>query len=383
MAGFANSCVLGWSVSMIRVLIVDDSQVVRSQLAHILAAEPEIRVIGSVSNGKTALAFLKEQKPDVITMDLLMPEMDGFETTRRIMETTPLPIIVVSAMWDPSAVSMTFKALESGAIAVLAKPPGLGDPKYEEAAAEFIAAVKQMSEVKVIRRWPKGRPATTVPLAAHPRSVPKIEIVALGASTGGPLAIQQFLARLPAVLPLPILVVQHMARGFTRGFADWLNTTSPVPVRLATDCVTPSKGCVYVAPDDLQMGVADGRITLTDDPPEHHLRPSASYLFRSVAEAYGSAAAGILLTGMGTDGAAELKLIKDAGGVTFAQDKESSVVHGMPGEAIRRGAADHVLPPESIATTLLDMLRAQHHGEHARDELLRPDTMTLGRTADE
>ena len=345
------------AIGCVRVLIVDDSGVVRANLTHMLASAPYIQVIGSVNSGKEALAFVGRQKPDVITMDLHMPEMDGFEATRRIMETIPVPIIIVSAIWDPAEQAMSFKALEAGAVACLPKPPGFGHPDYERAVAELIATVRQMAEVKVIRRWPKRAAA---PLAPAPVLIPvkrQIQVVALGASTGGPPAIREFLAQLPADFSVPILVVQHIAGGFARGFVEWLNTSSPLPVYLAAHHETIWKGRVYVAPDDLQMGVTDGgKIVLSNALPEHYLRPSVSYLFRSVAEAYGQAAVGILLTGMGTDGSAELKLVKDAGGVTFVQDKESSIVHGMPGEAIRLGAAEYVLTPANIATTLAEMI---------------------------
>lgn len=343
---------------MISVLIVDDSAVVRTNLAHILGADPDILVIGSARNGTEALEFVKRQKPDVITMDIQMPDMDGFEVTRRIMESVPVPIVIVSAIWNPAEQALSFKALEAGAVACMAKPPGIGDASYREEAAELVATVKQMSEVKMVRRWPK-RLATPQPGAAvRPAAKARVRIVALGASTGGPPAVGQFLSQLPPDFPVPILIVQHISRGFARGFVEWLGGLSPLPVYLASHHETIWRGCVYVAPDDLQMGVASsGKIELSHAPPEHYLRPSASYLFRSVAETYGAAAAGILLTGMGTDGADGLKLIKDAGGTTFAQDKESSVVHGMPGEAIRLGAVDFVLPPAVIAATLVDLIQ--------------------------
>lgn len=343
---------------MIRVLIVDDSAVVRANLAHILGADPDIRVIGLARNGNEALAFVERQKPDVITMDIQMPDLDGFEVTRRIMESVPVPIVIVSAIWNPDEQALSFRALEAGAVACMAKPPGIGDASYREEAAELVATVKQMSEVKVIRRWPKRAAQALAKPAVPPTAKAPVRIVALGASTGGPPAVGQFLSLLPADFPVPILIVQHISRGFARGFVEWLGGLSPLPVYLATHHETIWRGCVYVAPDDLQMGVAAcGKIELSHAPPEHFLRPSASYLFRSVAETYGAAAAGVLLTGMGTDGADGLKRIKDAGGTTFAQDKESSVVHGMPGEAIRLGAADYVLPPAAIAATLAEMIR--------------------------
>lgn len=343
---------------MIGVLIVDDSLVVRTHLAHILGSDQEIRVIGSVSSGQEALAFVERRKPEVITMDIRMPDMDGYEATRRIMESIPVPIVVISAACDPAEQASSFKALEAGALVCLPKPPAPGHRGYAEAVAEILTTVKQMAGVKVVRRWPKRQLAPVLPVPVMPTVRPPMQVIAIGASTGGPSAIQQLLAALPAGWPVPILIVQHIAHGFARGFADWLGGVSPIPVYLATNHEPIWKGRVYVAPDDLQMGVADGgRILLSNAPPEHYLRPSVSYLLRSVAETYGQTAVGILLSGMGKDGSAELKRVRDAGGITFAQDKESSVVHGMPGEAIRLGAACHVLPPASIAASLIQLLR--------------------------
>lgn len=344
---------------MISVLIVDDSLVVRTHLAHILGSDPEIQVIGCVASGQEALDFIKCRKPDVITMDIHMPDMDGYEATRRVMESIPVPIVVISATCDPAEQASTFKALEAGALVCLPKPPAPGHPGYREAVAEILMSVKQMAGLIVVRRWPKRRLAPGVADPIIPPTRRPIQIIAIGASTGGPAAIHQLLAALPADLPVPILIVQHIARGFSRGFADWLSGVSPLPVNLATNQEPLSKGRIYVAPDDLQMGVtAGGRILLSNAPPEYFLRPSASFLLRTVAEIYGQTAIGILLSGMGKDGAIELKQIRDAGGITFAQDKESSVVHGMPGEAIRLEAAAHILPPASIAATLIRILRS-------------------------
>lgn len=342
---------------MIRVLIVDDSAVVRANLAHILTSDPGIQVIGSVTGGREAVAFVEHHRPDLVTMDIHMPDLDGYAATRRIMESTPVPILIISSTWEPREHPSSFQALDAGALACLPKPPGPGHPDYATATAELVTAVKQLSGVKVARRRRKGPTAAAVRPPALPFPGQPIRIVAVGASTGGPPAIQQFLSHLPAHFPIPILIVQHIARGFSHGFVDWLNTTSPLPVGLAKNHELPAKGHVYVAPDDLQMGIAEGlRILLSNAPPEHFLRPSASYLLRSVAQVCGQMAVGILLSGMGKDGSAELKLIKDAGGITFAQDKATSVVHGMPGEAIRLGAVTYVLPPAAMAAALARMV---------------------------
>lgn len=344
---------------MIKVLIVDDSAVDRSYLTYILGSDSEIQVVAQAANGKEALDFLKLHQPDVITMDIYMPEMDGFELTRRIMENKPLPIVIVSAVWDPMEVEKTFQAMEVGAVSLLKKPAGIGSPNFEKNAAELIAVVKQAAVAKVARIRPRRVPASApVVIPPSPRRRQGIKIVVLGASTGGPSAIQQFLIALPPDFPLPILIIQHISSGFTRGFVEWLNESSPLQVHVATQGERIRGGHVYVAPEELQMSVnARGIIKLTEDPPQHFMRPAVSYLFQSVLKSFAKSTVGILLTGMGIDGAAELKLIKDAGGITFVQDPDSSIIHGMPGEAIRLGAADYVMPPRDIASVLVGLIK--------------------------
>ena len=348
---------------MIEVLVVDDSPVAREFLVYLLDSDPAIRVVGTVTNGKQAIEALKEKKPDVITMDIHMPEMDGFEATRRIMETSPTPIVIVTANEDPREVRISFRAIEAGALAVVPRPRGLGHPEFESNASELIQTVKLMSEVKVVRRWNRAR-ALAAPPAAAVREIDvngdnrEVQVVAIGASTGGPVALQTILSRLPRDFATPALIVQHMASGFTRGFVDWLNHSARLPVHLAAHGETLLAGHVYVAPDGFQMGVkVTGRIALSHDAPEYGLRPSVSFLFRSLAEVYGRRSVGVLLTGMGKDGAAELQSMKERGAITFAQDEESSVVHGMPGEAIKLEAATYVLPPDKIAAALQSLVK--------------------------
>ena len=344
---------------MIKVLVVEDSPVVREFLVHILGADPGIQVIGTANDGEQALEAVARKRPDVITMDIHMPKLDGLEATRRIMETHPTPIVIVSGSTDPREVATTFRAMEAGAVAVLRRPAGIGHPDHEVTAGELVQTVKLMSEVKVIRRWPKaGRHAeVSRPAEANRAQVEaKVKVIAIGASTGGPPVLQTILAALPQDFPVPVLIVQHMAAGFTQGFVQWLAQTSSLPVHLATHDEYIRPGHVYVAPDEFQMRVErSGKIVLTKDEPENGLRPSVSYLLRSVAEVYGRDAVAGLLTGMGRDGAEELKLLRGKGAVTFAQDKESSVVHGMPGEAIKLDAATFILPPEKIPAVLTNL----------------------------
>lgn len=346
----------------INVLIVEDSPVIREFLTYILSSDPEIEVVGTANNGEDALEAIKHKKPNVITMDIHMPKMDGFEATRIIMETHPVPIIIVSGSTSAKEVATTFRALEAGALAVIPRPKGIGHPDYEATTRELIQTVKLMAEVKVVRRWPQLRKEMVppAPKVDVQKTLPGIQAVAIGASTGGPMAIQTILSTLPKDFPAPLFVVQHIASGFIQGFTEWLAQSSGIPVHLATDGEYPLPGHAYIAPDGFHMVVnANHRIVLTNEEPKDGLRPSASYLFRSVANAFGANAVGVLLTGMGKDGAEELKLMREKGAITFAQDKESSVIHGMPGEAIKLDAATYVLPPEKIAAAIVSLLNRQ------------------------
>jgi two-component system chemotaxis response regulator CheB len=340
---------------LIKVLVVEDSPVVREFLVHILGSDPAIRVVGTARDGEEALEAIARKQPDVVTMDVHMPKMNGLDATRRIMEICPTPIVVVSGSTDAAEVATTFEAMEAGALAVLRRPAGIGHPDHEATARELVQTVKLMSEVKVVRRWSRARRDSTArPAQSRLERAPgSCRIVAIGASTGGPPVLQTILSQLPRDFPAPVLIVQHMAAGFVRGFIEWLAHSSRLPIHLAAHGEQILPGHVYVAPDELQMKVERGdRIALTRDAPENGMRPSVSYLFRSLAAVYGSDAVAGLLSGMGRDGADELKLLKDLGMVTFAQDKDSSVVHGMPGEAIKLDAATFVLPPEKIAAVL-------------------------------
>jgi two-component system chemotaxis response regulator CheB len=343
---------------MIDVLIVENSPVVRDLLVYILGSDPGLRVIGTAKNGEEALEAVERKRPDVITMDIHMPGMDGLAATRRIMETSPVPIVIVSGSGDIREVATSFQALEAGALAVLPKPAGVGHPGHEVMAKELVRTVKLMSEVKLVRRWPRPHRGTTVPGAARTPVLPKriaadIKLVAIGASTGGPVVLQSILSGLPKDFPVPVLIVQHMVAEFIPGFVEWLDHTCPLPIRMAAHEEQILPGHVYVAPGGHQMTIDTGpRISLVRDEPENGHRPSVSYLFRSVARVFRDKAVGVLLTGMGKDGAEELKAMRDSGAVTIAQDKESSVVYGMPGEAIKLDGATYVLPPEKITDAL-------------------------------
>lgn len=346
--------------SQIKVLVVDDSPVARELLVHILDSDPGVKVVATAASGQAALDALERLRPDIVTMDVHMPGLDGFETTRRIMETHPLPVIIVSGVVDPKESAVAFQTIEAGALAILERPVGPGHSDYQEAAARLVNTVKSMSEVRVVRRWSR-RPATVAPSppAQEVQEAPpgRIRAVAIGVSTGGPPVLRTILSGLPKDFPVPVLIVQHISAGFLDGLAEWLTSSTGFPVHIAAKGEHIAPGRAYIAPDDYHMGVdANELITLSSEPPDHGLRPSVARLFRSVASVYGKSAIGVLLTGMGRDGADELKLLRDAGAVTIAQDKDSSVVHGMPGEAIRIGGAKHVLPADQIAAALVSLV---------------------------
>lgn len=340
---------------MIRVLVVEDSAVARELLVHLLNSDPDIEVAGTASDGEAALEAVVKTRPDVITMDIHMPRMNGFDSTRRIMETRPTPIVIVSGAPNINEQMMAFRAIEVGALAVLPRPADISDPRFAQTAAEFLTTVKLMSEVKVIRRWPSR---TNIPVIRaeefRERTPAGLAVVAIGGSTGAPAALHCILSQLPSSFPAPILVVQHISRGFAEGLAEWMGRAGALPVRLATHGETMLPGHVYIAPDDHHLSVSMGKqLILSAEKPENGMRPSVAVLFRSVSKVFGAHAAGVLLSGMGVDGSVELKSMRDQGALTIAQDKTSSVVHGMPGEAIRLGGATYALPPERIAAALV------------------------------
>jgi len=341
---------------MISVLIVEDSRVEQEVLLRVLSSAPDLRVVGTASNGAEAVEMVARCRPDVVTMDLMMPRMNGIDATRQIMETTPVPVVVVSGNWGCEDVARASEAFAAGALAGVRKPRGPEASDYEELRGDLLRTLRQMAGVKVVRRWRRMRADTTsggarATVVEKPRD--GLRVVAVGVSTGGPPALEAMLRRLPENFPLPILIVQHIAEGFVDGLTEWLRRSTRLGVQLATSGCPVRGGQVYLAPDGVHMGIdAKGRIVLEGSAPEHSQRPSASYLFRSVAAACGGRAVGALLTGMGRDGARELRELRDTGAVTVAQNAESCVVFGMPAEAIRLGAAQHVLPPEGIGDLL-------------------------------
>jgi two-component system chemotaxis response regulator CheB len=340
---------------MLRVLVVDDSTVARRLLASVLGRDGGLQVVGEAASGDEAVRLAERLQPDVITMDIQMPGMNGLEATRRIMERHPAPIVVVSGAHDPGDLAHSVRALDAGALAALRKPRGPADPGFTAEAAELVRTVKLMAAVKVFRRRPAAdrgptpdRPSANG--AAQPAPWGRAEVVAVGASTGGPAVLAAILRALPATTPVPVLVVQHITAGFDAALTTWLDETTALLVRLATDGQRLAAGEVLVAPSGTHLGLSDAaRVELSSGPPVAGHRPSATYLFASVARVFGRRAVGVVLTGMGTDGVAGLLELRRAGGRVLAQDEASCVVPGMPAAAVAAGAVDEVVPLDQLA----------------------------------
>lgn len=358
-------------VGKIRVLIVEDSKVNQKQLLNLLEEDTDFEVIGIVDNGNEAVDFVTANKPDVISMDITMPVMDGIEATRQIMQRSPVPIVIVSSNLNVSEVSMLLKILEAGALTIIPSPNGPGHPQYHQTARSYRNTLKVMSKVKVkaISRLPSSAMVKAkqpidkkpVPKVQYPpvlRLPTEYKIIAIGASAGGPQAIQFILSNLPRSIPVPVLIVQHIDGSFAEGYCDWLASTSNLPVHTAVHGEKMLPGHVYLPPGDHHLGLlSPGFIAVTKASPEKGLRPAVSVLFRDVMRVYGKDSIAIILSGMGSDGAKELKVLYDCGAYTIAQDAESSVVHGMPGEVIMIGGASIVLPPEDIVTEINRLLK--------------------------
>lgn len=347
---------------MARVLIVDDAPEMRDLLVYLLGSDPEIEIMGCATDGEDAVRMTRKNNPDVIVMDIHMPKMDGCEATRKIMQTCPTPIVIIVPGQGQDVAEAGMRAIQAGALVAVPRPIASGGRAQHAVSDALIRTVKSMAQVKVVRRWPalprqvRDGEAT----AAADGRQPAPRLVLLGASTGGPAILRDILAELPPDYPLPVIIVQHMTAGFAAGFSQWLSTASGFPVRIAEDGAQLAGGSAYLAPDGYQLGVSrDLRIALAPLPAEHGMRPSVSYLFRSIPRNLRGATAAVLLTGMGKDGALELKCLKDEGALTIVQDRATSAVYGMPGEALKLGAARLVLEPKGIGKTL------RAYGNHA------------------
>ncbi|HUX26451.1 MAG TPA: chemotaxis-specific protein-glutamate methyltransferase CheB, partial [Burkholderiales bacterium] len=342
-------------VPNIRVLVVDDSPVSIEIIRRLLATAPEIEVVGTASNGVEALELIPRVRPDVICTDLHMPKMDGLELTRVVMTQNPLPILVLSVSVRAEQEHNIFQMLEAGALDILAKPRGGLESDFGIIAHDLITKIRILSGVKVIGRRGAAGKATTQPIPTLPSLVPVTvpRIVGIGASTGGPQALEAVLKNLPPDYPLPLLCVQHIAEGFMHGLVEWLARSCRIRVSTAVEGAQPLPGNAYFPPNDRHLEIGNaGTFRCSSALPFSGHRPSVDIAFSSLARRYGASAVGVLLTGMGRDGAQGMFDIAHAGGLTIAQDEKSSVVFGMPKRAIELGAARHVLPLEQIGPAL-------------------------------
>lgn len=355
-------------MTRIRILVVDDSLTVRRRLSEVLAADLSLEVVGEAEDGKQAIELCQRLRPDIVTMDMMLPLMSGLAATEYIMAHCPTPILIVSSSTNRGELFKTFEALAAGAVDVLEKPPG--DERNEIWEHRLVATVKLVSRIRVITH-PRARlgalghlrPDLSAPMMSPSPTIDsrRYEIVVIGASTGGPGAIVEILRTLVLPFPLPFLFVLHIGEPFGAAFAEWLDGQAGVMVSYPRDgdLVTAKAGQVIMAPPDSHLVVERGRLRLTDAPPRHSCRPSVDVLFESIAHEYGAAAIAAVLTGMGRDGAAGLLAVRRAGGFTIAQDEASSVVYGMPREAVMLGAVDHELPLARIGPALSRLMAQQ------------------------
>ncbi len=342
----------------VRVLVVDDSSSQRTMLIGMLEADPLIQVIGWAGNGEEAIVAVNRLKPDLITMDLRMPIMDGLLASELIMRDNPTPILMVTGSVSRSNQHMIAQALNAGVLGILAKP----NAASSTASAEFVRMVKGLSRIRIKGRHKRENPllalekprATIKPNITMTFTAPEnIQIIGIAASTGGPAVLEQMLTQLPSDFKTPILIVQHIAAGFAQSLVDWLKPLCKVPVRLAVAGSKLEHGVTIAS--EHHLTIKNGLLTSSLEPPVSGHRPSGTVLFRSLASEFGSSALGIVLTGMGSDGAQGLKELKSSGGTIVAQDKPSSVIHSMPNAAIALGVVDVVLNPDEIVALLLGL----------------------------
>jgi two-component system chemotaxis response regulator CheB len=335
---------------MIRVVIAEDSPVVAEIVRAVLEQDPEFRVVGVARHGAEAVALTRTLRPDLVTMDIHMPVLDGIEATRAIMEEAPTPILVISSAVHEES-TLAFRAIQAGAVDVIEKP--LAPLQDQYARLDLVRRARMVSGITPIRRLRRRTGAVEEPVQLRTGHV-----LGIAASTGGPAALLAVLSALPREFPCPILVVQHIAHGFLHGLVDWLGGQVGMPVRVAERGEVVKPGAVVFAPEEHHMLLApDRRIVLTRDPPIDGHRPSATALFESIAESCGRSAVGVVLTGMGRDGARGLLKLRESGGRALCQDEASSLIYGMPRAAIENGAAERAVGLDSMATEIVSTLR--------------------------
>ena len=334
-------------MGQIKLLVVDDSLFMQKILSDLVQSDPQITVVGTAKNGEEALTQIDRLRPDVVTMDIEMPKMNGLVAVQRIMEKNPVPVVMVSALTQKEG-ELTLKALECGAIDFVSKPSGSISLDLELISDELISKIKVAASSNVNRIITRAHEV----LKAKTRSCSKV--VSVTASTGGPQAIAEILTSLPADAP-PMLIVQHMPKTITRLFAERLNDTCKFKVKEAEEGDRIQDGLALIAPGGFHMVVTkEKKIALNTDPPINYVRPSGDVTMTSSAEVFGNKNVGVILTGIGVDGAKGIKAIKEKGGFTIAQDEQSSVVFGMPKAAFELGCIDRVASLDSISKEIMD-----------------------------
>lgn len=359
----------------IRVMVVDDSSVQRRMLVSLLELDGGFEVVGTASNGAEAVPMALRLQPDVITMDLRMPIMDGLAASEAIIEQAPIPILMVTSSVSKDDQRLVAKAIAAGILAIIAKP------NIHTDTHEFLRMVRGISKVKVIRRKPQIRPAPnamsrtviaepiSLPFerrsasvtarlspAVLPTSVTRVAVIGIASSTGGPQALEPLLTRLPKDFPVPVIIVQHIVEGFAASLVDWLHPLCALDIQLAP-IGQPVRPGIWVAGGGSHLVVREGLFHSSMEMPVSGQRPSGTVLFRSLVREYRNNAVGVVLSGMGDDGAAGLEMMHKAGAVIIAQDEASSVIHSMPSSAIKKGIVHHVMQPSEIAYTLIDFAR--------------------------
>ena len=342
----------------LRILVVDDSAVIRRALSRLLAADPELVVVGTAGNGIQALARIPEVKPDLVTLDIEMPGMDGLETLVEIRKLYPkLPVIMFSTLTERGALA-TLDALARGASDYVTMPSGETSP--ERVAGDLIRKIKSLCGVRV-----PGPRSAALPFSVNGRPQGRVDVVAIGTSTGGPNALTALIPRLPADFPVPIVIVQHMPPLFTRLLAERLSGLGRLKVQEGKEGETLRPGQVWIAPGDHHMTVTrKGRefvLGVNEDAPENSCRPAVDVLFRSVAQCYGVNVLAVVLTGMGADGTRGSAVIRQAGGQVIVQDEASSVVWGMPGSVVAAQLADQIYPLDGIGSEMVRRVSVRRH----------------------
>jgi two-component system chemotaxis response regulator CheB len=349
----------------IRVLVVDDSALMRLMISDILNSDKEIEVVATARDGEDGIIKVTELNPDVVTLDVEMPHLDGLHALGYIMSEIPTPVVMVSAYTQKGA-EATLRALEYGAVDFVSKPSGPISRDIRTVGDELIAKVKTAATVD-LDKLKFIQPKKVSENYIKPRSqkdVQGVKVVAIGASTGGPRALGQMLPQLDPDIPAGILIVQHMPKGFTKAFAGRLDRESRIEVKEAEGGDRIEQGKALIAPGDYHMIVkrkifgkkTAGVISLNQEPPVYGLRPTVDAMMLSMAKVYGNRAVGVILTGMGSDGAKGMKAIKKNKGKTIVQDKDTCVVYGMPKAAVKERAVDKVVPVDKIAEEIMEMV---------------------------